>query len=545
MLTTDASCWPAPRRRRPRRARFRRRVHAGSGERSGPAGALAAGVGAGHRPCTRSWSCWSTTCATTTWASSRSSPTARGSTARPRRPQTPLCAPSRAALLTGVRRLADTRHRERHRAGDRSDRARHLRSRMRPAGYRMALVGKYQDQFPFGLGADHVPPGWTDWNAIGSAAWNPGAKHETDHCFQWASDFVGSLGADERFVLWVAPELPDDPFTPPTRYADASVTVPPEPPSVDEADVSTKPLFVRQKPRPTAAELAGYREDRRLQALDMLAIDDGLQRLVGALRAVARRRLHRHHVHERQLPRAGRAPARQQGLPVRGVRPRPLRRPLAGRRPPGEDHAISLVDVPATKCAIAASPPPVSDGVDLSPLLQAGTPVRRMAPTSPHPTTSLGWRAHEPYKYVVRGRLPRCRDPPPLSWQPGRPRRQRRSSQLRDLLQSRRPSAPIACEARPSGSGWATAEQEEGWLGLEQRAARRDGVRATRRRSEIDFGPRPWRSSAHQPVSAPSSSMCDGRSRRGRHRDHDDQTSRALVQLVADTMTAGRRPACS
>ena len=67
---------------------------------------------------------------------------------------------------------------------------------MGPAGYRMALVGKYQNQFPFGLGADHVPPGWTDWNAIGSAAWNPGGQHETDHCFQWASEFVASVGAD-------------------------------------------------------------------------------------------------------------------------------------------------------------------------------------------------------------------------------------------------------------------------------------------------------------------------------------------------------------
>ena len=84
----DASCWraPAPRPAWPRSVRSRGVGRDGRPRRPvlGPPRPRRRRR---RRPGTRSWSCSSTTCATTTWDCSRSSPMARGSTARPPRPR--------------------------------------------------------------------------------------------------------------------------------------------------------------------------------------------------------------------------------------------------------------------------------------------------------------------------------------------------------------------------------------------------------------------------------------------------------------------------
>ena len=113
-------------------------------------------------------------------------------------------------------------------------------------------------------------------------------QHETDDCFTWASDYLRSVGTAEPLFMWVAPNLPHDPFVPPDRYKNASPKVPATPPSFNEADVSDKPAFVRSKPRLTAAQIATYNQDRLLQARDMLAINDGIKSIVSALKTTGR-----------------------------------------------------------------------------------------------------------------------------------------------------------------------------------------------------------------------------------------------------------------
>ena len=72
------------------------------------------------------------------------------------------------------------------------------------------------------------------------------------------------------------------------RYVNTPVTPPPNPPSVNEADVSDKPPNVRNKRLFTAAELAEFNEQRVLTTRDMLAINDGVARLMTALSATGR-----------------------------------------------------------------------------------------------------------------------------------------------------------------------------------------------------------------------------------------------------------------
>jgi arylsulfatase A-like enzyme len=76
----------------------------------------------------------------------------------------PLCGPSRASILTGAyphnHRVTENLSYEGFRASGLEQAS--LAVWLRAAGYRTALVGKYQNGYPAGDEA-WVPPGWTDW----------------------------------------------------------------------------------------------------------------------------------------------------------------------------------------------------------------------------------------------------------------------------------------------------------------------------------------------------------------------------------------------
>ena len=358
--------------------------------------------------------------------------------------QTPICAPSRASLLTGSYAWRtpvvgnDSAPAMATIEGDT------IATHLSGAGYRTALVGKYQNQYPFDLGPDHVPPGWTDWAALGSAAWNPGQVHETDHCFGWASEFVRSVEPSEQFLLWVAPQLPHEPYYPPARYRNAAVTAPPEPPSVDEVDVATKPPFVRMKPRLTSTERAGYLATRRLQAQDMLAIDDGMRQLVTALQQAGRwdstvviftsdnsLTLGEHRLANKGFPY-------EESVHVPFV----VRFPGVARRV--ETKPISLVDVPVTIGALAGAGAPGPDGVDLVPLLTRGESVRDGAYLTPPDRRFWDGVRTDRYKYVeyehgFRELYDLSSDPYELTNLAGRRDHEGVQRQVAELLQHLRP----------------------------------------------------------------------------------------------------------
>jgi N-acetylglucosamine-6-sulfatase len=227
------------------------------------------------------------------------------------------CCPSRATLLTG-------RYAHNHGVlastppfggADRLDPTETLAVWLQRAGYSTALVGKYMNGYgrwnPY-----EVPPGWSEWHAL-VGRWNyryygyvfnhDGAlrpygstaeDYQTDVITGLAEDVVRRrAAADAPFFLWttyVAPhtgtphELLDPPGVSPVpapRHENAFVgALLPRSAAFDEADVSDKPFAIRSLRRFSTTRLAALQETWQQRQESLLAVDEGVARIVEALR---------------------------------------------------------------------------------------------------------------------------------------------------------------------------------------------------------------------------------------------------------------------
>lgn len=215
----------------------------------------------------------------------------------------PLCAPSRASLLTGLQA-------HNHGVWRNATAATTLRSagleqttlatRLKQAGYRTALVGKYINQY----NGEDPPPGWDHWAAVysksGSDAYydyvirentravNYGSApsdYLTDVLAQRAVEFVRQATQGQQpFLLWLAPNAPHNPATPAPRHAaDFQTALAPRTPSFNEEDVSDKPAYVRALPLLTPADIDDLDAFHRSRLRTMLAVDEAVAALVDAI----------------------------------------------------------------------------------------------------------------------------------------------------------------------------------------------------------------------------------------------------------------------
>jgi N-acetylglucosamine-6-sulfatase len=168
-------------------------------------------------------------------------------------------------------------------------------------GYRTALFGKYLN----GYKETYVPPGWDEWYAVTGnylshtfnenghlVNYEPESYYDTDVMSDKASDYITRTAgadppfftADRPFLMWIGTKAPHQPATPAPRDDDSYPAISlPHPPSFDEKDVSDKPDWVSDNP-PLSKEQKRYMEElhrKRLQS--MLAVDDMIGDLVGAL----------------------------------------------------------------------------------------------------------------------------------------------------------------------------------------------------------------------------------------------------------------------
>ena len=219
----------------------------------------------------------------------------------------PFCCPSRASILRG--QYAHNTHivgNEQPWGGFEKFRQLGLEEStvatwLQQAGYHTAMIGKYLNRYV--PQRDGVPPGWDEWYVGGNAhpsynytlnengrmvAYGDRPEHYlndvlTDKAVQVIQD---ASAAGQPFFVYVLPYTPHSPSVAAPRhegmFADAEL---PRAPAFDEADVSDKPDFIRRIPPLDEAQISRLEDEYRRRLGSLQAIDDMVERIVGALAA--------------------------------------------------------------------------------------------------------------------------------------------------------------------------------------------------------------------------------------------------------------------
>jgi len=314
----------------------------------------------------------------------------------------PLCAPSRASILTG---------RFPHNTGVRSnyepdggfgvfyrsgDERKTIATRLRDQGYQTALVGKYMNDYPQRATGEYVPPGWDEWDATTSdAAYfdflmnRNGAQryyrgpdaYSTDVIRDLSIEFVQKMHAAATrtpFFLYISTIAPHFPSTIAPRhqgrFAEAQA---PRVPSFNEEDVSDKPQWVRGKNPLTEDQIRQLDKLYKHRLQTMLAVDELVDQLVAELAASGEL----DHTYIFFTSDNGFQQGEHRFSKGKGVSyDESVRVPLLVRGPGvpagvALDHLVSNVDLLPTWLELAGgTAPPGVDGRSLAPLLRADAP---------------------------------------------------------------------------------------------------------------------------------------------------------------------------
>jgi N-acetylglucosamine-6-sulfatase len=227
-----------------------------------------------------------------------------------------LCCPSRATLYTGqyTHNHGVIGNRPPEGGYGRLDKSEWLPVWLQRAGYRTVHIGKFMNRYGQDSPPTEVPPGWDEWyTSVDPSTYRfmnyelnengvvrSYSAYSTDEYSERAANAVRRLAPSEQpFFLSVAylaphngsPRDPDDPAglatpMPAPRHRDLFANEPlPVTPAFNEADVSDKPSFVRRRPRLSAERVAAVTENYRQGLESLLAVDEGVVRVVDALRS--------------------------------------------------------------------------------------------------------------------------------------------------------------------------------------------------------------------------------------------------------------------
>jgi N-acetylglucosamine-6-sulfatase len=313
----------------------------------------------------------------------------------------PLCAPSRASILTGQYS---------HNHGVTGNETpsngfiafRHLEGAtlatwLKSAGYHTGLVGKYMNAYAWGAGEGYIPPGWDEWYGHLSALedgryWNYWVNdqgdvyrhgnapedYSVDVEAKRAVEFIRSAsGRPEPIFLYVAPEAPHPPANYAERFgAEFRYAYAPKPPSFNESDVRDKPSWIRQIEYMTDAQIDDLDTFERWRLRCMRAVEEELGGIIQALADTGRLQntylfflsdngvlLGEH----RAVGRKNNVYEETLGIPfmVRGP----------GVTPRTVDEIVLNIDLAPTLLELARVPiPDTVDGASLVPFLRGTTP---------------------------------------------------------------------------------------------------------------------------------------------------------------------------
>lgn len=176
---------------------------------------------------------------------------------------------------------------------------------LQDAGYRTMLAGKYLNGYPTRNDLMYIPPGWNEWyvamrgnaysefnytldeNGKQVAYGNKPEDYGTDVYVNKSVDFIQrSVKEGKPFFVYLAPYAPHAPYTPAPRHAqlfpDAKV---PRTPNYNEADVSDKPNYIRNRPLLGNRQINAIDNDYRMRLQSLQAIDEGIEKIVNTLKA--------------------------------------------------------------------------------------------------------------------------------------------------------------------------------------------------------------------------------------------------------------------
>ncbi len=205
-----------------------------------------------------------------------------------------ICCPSRAGLLTGQ---VDTRNGVVNNTTGRTQfkATPTMASTLKGAGYRTALFGKLINGYAPSWGGF---PGWDTFEPLVQGVYKQfnytllqdgvevpyGSAPEdyaVDVLARRASNFIASTPPSQPLFVYLAPTSTHVPWTPAPRHIGRFVGTPmPTNPSVNEADVSDKPKWVRARP---LLDMNVQNNVRRKQWTAALAVDDMLRTIDSAL----------------------------------------------------------------------------------------------------------------------------------------------------------------------------------------------------------------------------------------------------------------------
>jgi arylsulfatase A-like enzyme len=149
-----------------------------------------------------------------------------------------------------------------------------------------------------------VPPGWDRWFAWEGVyaatdtsyqinengrivTYRRSQIHDTDLHAKTAENFIGGRTANSApFFMYLAPNAPHAPAYYASRHANLFANTPlPKPSSFNEADVSDKPAWVRNKPRLSSTKVSNLTQFYRNRLRALQSLDEMVERLVNALSA--------------------------------------------------------------------------------------------------------------------------------------------------------------------------------------------------------------------------------------------------------------------
>jgi arylsulfatase A-like enzyme len=313
----------------------------------------------------------------------------------------PLCGPSRASILTGQfghnHGVLSHELPNQGFAAFRRHEASSLAPWLKAAGYRTSLVGKYINNYSWGVDREYVPPGWDDWhghltdiedgrffnywvndNGVVSRYGERPEDYSADVEAKRAVRFIQeAAGRPEPVFLLLAPQAPHVPATYADRHgAEFRYSLAPRVPSFNLEDVRLKPAWVRQLPLLDARGIGEADRLQRFRLRSMRAVEEMIGSVLQALAET--RRLDRTYVFftsDNGLLMGQHRAVRYKNVPYEesvGV-PLVVRGPGV---PAGRTDAFALnIDIAPTILDLAGVPAPESvDGRSFAPFLRGAPP---------------------------------------------------------------------------------------------------------------------------------------------------------------------------